>query len=195
MDWVTTSTILERMKSFGDQSIWDQFHARFRRPLLAYARKWGLSDAEAEDVTQEVLAAFAEGYKAGKYDRAKGRLNKWLFGIAYTQIANRRRRLGREAQHQHQAGESFWEDVPGEQEAEKVWDADWESGVLEECLRQVKTEVAERTFEAFVLTVRQGRPADDVARELNMSREAVYVAKHRVLKRLAERMQEYEHFQ
>lgn len=195
MDWLTTSTILDRMKHLDDASMWTRFHDRFRRPLLAFARRYGLSDQDAEEAVQETLTAFVESYRSGKYDREKGRLSSWLFGIAFQQIANRRRRVGRDAQREAKPGESFWGAVADQREAEQAWDASWEASVLEECLRQVRREVAERTFEAFRMIVREGRVPEEVARELGMSREAIYVAKHRVLKRLAELMQEYEHFQ
>jgi RNA polymerase sigma-70 factor (ECF subfamily) len=195
MEWVTTSTILERMKKPDEGTVWAQFHDRFRRPLLAFARRWGLPEPEIEDAVQETLTAFLESYSAGKYDRAKGRLSSWLFGIAYQQIANRRRQLGRRAKHEGVAGDSIWNDVPNQEEAEKAWDAEWETSVLEDCLRQARREVADRTFNAFRMVVREGRSPEAVAEELGMSRESVYVAKHRVLKRLAELMQEYEHFQ
>ncbi len=195
MDWMTTSTILERMKHLDDRSIWSRFNDRFHRPLLAFARRWGLSEQDTEDAVQETLTAFVESYRAGKYDRAKGRLSSWLFGIAYQQIANRRRRIGRDAKREARHGESFWDDVPEPKDAEQAWDAAWESTVLEECLRQVRREVTERTFDAFRLVVREGQSPEAAGEELEMSREAVYVAKHRVLKRLGELMQEYEHFQ
>lgn len=195
MEWITTSTILERMKKLDDRSVWGQFHERFRRPLRGFARRWGLTDDEIEDVVQEILVAFVESYRAGKYDRAKGRLSSWLFGIAYTQIANRRRKLAREAKGRERFATAALAETPDPREAEKAWDAEWEVGVLEEAMRQVKREVNDRTFEAFRLTVREGRSPDAAAESLGMTREAVYVAKHRVLKRLAERMQELEHFQ
>jgi DNA-binding CsgD family transcriptional regulator len=52
--------------------------------------------------------------------------------------------------------------------------------------------VSESTYNAFYRIVRQGRTPDEAAAELGMSRNAVYVAKHRVLKRLEALMQEYE---
>ncbi|HEY3246021.1 MAG TPA: hypothetical protein VGM03_21985 [Phycisphaerae bacterium] len=51
MEWVTTSTILERLRDFNDRSMWNRFCTRFRRPLVAFARRYGLSEAEADDVS------------------------------------------------------------------------------------------------------------------------------------------------
>jgi RNA polymerase sigma-70 factor (ECF subfamily) len=193
MEWITTSTLLDRMKA-DDQTVWGKFCERFRQPLLAFARRFGLSDAEADDALQDILTAFVEAYRAGKYDREKGRLSSWLFGIAYRQIANRRRERAVQQGKRDPRGDqtSFWGKVPDEAEAEQRWDADWENAVLEACLRQVRSEVSENTYAAFERTVRLGRTPDEAAAELGMTRNAVYVAKHRVLKRLEELMQEYE---
>lgn len=192
MEWVTTSTILERLRGFEDQTLWERFCARFRKPLVRFAQRLGLSDEESDDAAQEVLLVFAAALRDGRYDRSKGRLNQWLFGIAYRQITGLRRKRRREKQKQQDAGgrDSFWGNVPDERAAYEAWDAEWERAALDLCLRQVRVEVADNTYRAFELVMRQGRTPDEAAAELKMSREAVYVAKHRVLKRLNELMGE-----
>jgi RNA polymerase sigma factor (sigma-70 family) len=194
MDWVTTSTVLDRLRRNDDRSMWDRFMTRFQRPIRALAMKLGLSSAEAEDVVQETLVAFLEGFRAGKYRREVGRLSSWLFGIAYRQAANaRRRRAG--AKEKPVAGDNrtaFWDHVPEESDVSQAWDLEWERAMLESCLECAKAEVAPTTYRAFEMIVREGRSPDDAARETGLSRDAVYVAKHRMLKRLAELTKEFE---
>lgn len=193
MDWLTTSTILERLQDFRDQEMWQRFSQRFRRPLASFVRRFGLTQEEIDDVVQETLLAFAEAYRAGRYDRTAGRLSSWLFGIAYRQAANAQRSRARRREHVVEAAHaSFLDRVPDEREAQVAWDADWEQATLEAALGQLRGEVAENTFRVFELVVRQGRSADEAAAELGMTRDAVYVAKHRVLKRLGELVREFE---
>jgi RNA polymerase sigma-70 factor (ECF subfamily) len=186
MEWLTTSTILQRLRDFDDRSAWQRFHARFFRPLTSFALRSGLDRTEAEDLAQDVLMAFAEGHRRGQYKPGEGRLSSWLFGIAYRQICSRRRKAQREAQHTDpDAGRaSRLVNVPDDHEASQIWNAEWEAATLETCLAHVRTEVAPNTLRAFELTVREGRTAEQAAAELQMTRDAVYVAKHRVLKRL-----------
>lgn len=193
MEWVTTSTILDRMNA-DHPAAWNVFCERFRRPLLAFARRFGLSDTEADDALQDILTAFVQAYRSGNYDREKGRLSSWLFGIAYRQLANRRRANIAENRRRDAAGAhtTFWAAVPDVQVSQQAWDADWEAAVLDSCLRQVRNEVSESTYAAFERVVRQGKTPDEAAAELNMTRNAVYVAKHRVLKRLEALMRDYE---
>jgi RNA polymerase sigma-70 factor (ECF subfamily) len=194
MEWVTTSTLLQRMQQFEDAGVWERFHERFRGPLAAFAQRFGLVAAERDDAVQDVLTEFVRSYREGRYSREKGRLSSWLFGIAYRQMANRRRKNARQARKEQARGgpDSFWEKAPEESIAAAAWDADWEAATLETCLRQVRGELAANTFEAFQLVVREGRTPDEAAAKLGMTRDAVYVAKHRVLKRLKELTAEYE---
>jgi DNA-directed RNA polymerase specialized sigma24 family protein len=89
-DWVTTSTILGGLRDFEDRASWERFVARFRAPIVRLALGHGLEAADADDVAQETLVAFADGFRAGRYDAQQGRLSSWLFGIAYRQVLRAR---------------------------------------------------------------------------------------------------------
>src|SRR5262245_42778033 len=91
-EWVTTSTVLKRLADFGDRDAWRTFDERFRAPIASFARKQGLSASDAEDVAQETLLGFAQAYKQGEYDKTRGRLSQWLFGIARRRMAQARRK-------------------------------------------------------------------------------------------------------
>lgn len=193
MEWVTTTTLLQRLENFEDREVWDRLIERFRRPLAAFCRRFGLTDAEADDVVQETLLGFADAYRRGKYDRDAGRLSSWLFGIAYRQASNARRKRARDAARNADVGQTaFLERVPDEAEAQSAWDADWEKAMLDTCMAQLKAEVAANTYQVFEQVVRAERDPAQVAAELGMTRDAIYVAKHRVLKRLGELVREYE---
>ena len=195
MDWITTSTLLTRLNDFDDNAAWTRFAGRFRQPLVAFARSLGLGAGDAEDVAQESLLAFAQAYRAGEYEIGKGRLSRWLFGIAYRKALDaRRERARREAKIGVGVGaSSFWEDVPDEQAATTLWDVTWERTLLAQCLDQVRREVEPLTFRAFELAGLEQRPAPDVAAELGVPVKLVYNAKHRVLKRVRELREELDH--
>jgi RNA polymerase sigma-70 factor (ECF subfamily) len=190
--WVTTTLLLKRLEDFQD-SAWLQFEARFRRPLLKYARQVGLTSAEAEDFSQEVLLAFADGYRSGAYQRNKGLLRGWLFRIAHHKAVDSIRNRGRGPRPTPQDGDppADLDQLP-EVEAEVCWQQVWEESLMTECLEQIRREVHPTTFEAFERTaLRQESPAD-VAEQLSLSRNAVFLAKHRIIRRLRLLQQEYD---
>src|SRR3954470_19563500 len=94
MTWITTATVLQKLRDFENHDAWESFAERFRTPVVSFAKGMGLRQADAEDAAQETLLAFAEAYRRGDYDPAKGRLSRFLFGIAYRQALKGRRVAG-----------------------------------------------------------------------------------------------------
>jgi len=188
VEWTTTSTVLRDLRDYEHRAAWDRFASRFRRPIVSFACSLGLSSVDAEDVAQESLIAFAEAFRRGQYNREKGRLSQWLFGIAYRQALGRRRDEARRTAKQHTpASESgFLAALPDEPAASVSWDDEWERHVLQECLERVRREVEPSTFRAFELVMREDRSADEAARELGVPIKLVCNAKHRILKRIRE---------
>ncbi len=193
MDWVTTSTIIDRLRGGDDQAAWNGFVERFRRPVIAFAHGLGLNESQAEDAAQETLLAFAVQLRDGTYERERGRLSSWLFGIAYRQALAARRKAAVEYARGSAGGggEDSVGDVP-EDHASIVWDREWERRVLEECLQQARSEVEPKTFAAFELAVQTGLSAELAAEQLGLTAKQVYNAKHRILKRLRELREQYE---
>lgn len=183
-EWVTTSTILDRLADPDQDDAWRRFVARFRIPVVSFARRMGHTSADAEDVAQETLTTFVEAFRAGRYDRSKGRLSRWLFGIAMRVSLGKRRSVQRRARViSLNSGDLIPSAVDNAQD-EKNWDEAWEMSLLQICLDRVKQEVEPTTMRAFQMVVQSERSPSDVARELEISVKAVYNAKYTVLKRL-----------
>ncbi|MEO6710057.1 MAG: sigma-70 family RNA polymerase sigma factor [Planctomycetota bacterium] len=187
-EWITTSTILSKLRDFDDRAAWERFVSRFRAPIVQLALAQGLKQADADDVAQETLIAFADGFRAGRYDPDKGRLSRWLFGIAYRQILR-----GREARERRNAVGALADELTGgsaelagEAAASCSWDIEWERAILAQCMARARCEVEPQTFRAFELTAIENRDAAEAAAELSIDIKAVYNAKHRLLKRIRE---------
>ena len=186
MTWVTTASVLEKLRDFDNREVWDFFAERFRRPIISFARGMGLRQSDAEDAAQETLLAFAQAYRTGKYDASRGRLSRFLFGIAYRQALRARPGV---AVGQVESG--FWSQVPDEQAASGVWDVEWERAILDQCLQQARLEFGTEKYRAFEMVVREGRPAADVAQSLGLAVGTVYNAKYHIVKRIRELRNDY----
>jgi RNA polymerase sigma-70 factor (ECF subfamily) len=186
---VTSDTLLAGLQDPGNAEVWHGYVERYRPMLVRWLQRCGVPAADAEDLAQDVLLAFATALREGKYAKERGRLRAWLFGIAQMLLRNRLRRQ-RGAAFDHGVGGSTDQlaDIadPDDGELRQRWEEEWRDAVLRQCLEEVRREVEPATFEAFVLFARQGLAAREVAGRLQMSENAVFGAKRRVLQRLRE---------
>ncbi len=185
---VTSVSLLEGLRDPTHRAVWTDFVGRYRPLIIRFGMRAGLSGADAEDAAQSTLTVFATAYADGKYDRQKGRLRHWLFGIAAKHInrarSNPRRR---EVQVCGQPGETdFFAGLPDQDKLEGLWNKEWQEAVYRQCLAEVRTTFDERTVAAFKLLTSGDRSAHNVAERLGMTDNAVYLAKHKILKRIRE---------
>lgn len=186
METVTSDTLLAGLRDPANQTVWQGYVERYRPVLLGWFRRVGVPEADAEDLCQDTLAAFAQAYRAGSYDRQAGRLRAWLFGFARNHLRGRHRRRQRAGAGQ-QPATGFLDGVEDEaRDLEQAWEQEWRDAVLRRCLELVRAEVTPATFDAFVLFARDGLPAREVARRVGMTENAVFGCKRRVLQRLRE---------
>jgi RNA polymerase sigma-70 factor (ECF subfamily) len=189
-DWVTTTTLLEDLRDFSNAAAWDRFVGRFHRPVTGFVRELGVPPSEAEDVAQETLVAFAESYRDGRYDRPRGRLSSWLFGIAFRQALRRRRSARRRGIEEPL--DAAPEALIDEAAVTDLWNRHWDGFIVRECLARARAEFRPLTFLAFEKVVQEEGTPPEVAMELGLSVKAVYNAKHRVLRRMRELRAELE---
>ena len=179
----TTTALLEGLVDPANQKMWLEFDQRYRPILVGLARRLGLSAEDAADAAQETLTRFLKSYRAGKYDRGRGRLGSWIIGIARHSIADLQRTKA--ARHEER-GLSAVQELPDEAKLSVIWDAECEREILWQGLNQLRqdTKTDARTLQAFEMVAFAGRTPADVAQELGTTTNDVYLAKHRCLKRL-----------
>src|ERR1043165_5235912 len=144
---LTSSVLLEGLKDSRNDAAWQQYIGRYRPLITQYAVRLGLAPADAEDAAQQALIEFCTAYQAGKYDPQRGRLRDWLFGIVRNQVLNlRRRRAARGEVQMAASGTNFFEQVQDDDHWAALWDEEWRSAVMQQCLTQVRAEVQPHTF-------------------------------------------------
>lgn len=187
MEWVTTTQVLEELQSSNDAPAWQRFCGHFHTVVVNFAKHMGLSVPDAEDAAQETMLAFVKAFRDGKYNRDKGHLGNWLFGIAKHVILNFRKRQPLEQlMADKTTGTSFWDMIQDDHNIKLSWETEWRHMVLSKCFEQARREFDPKVFKAFELYALTQTAVDKVAQQLEMSRNAVYIAKCRVLSRLRE---------
>ncbi len=193
MDWITTSTILGRLRDWRDEGAWETFDRRFRTPVTRFVRGMGLTEEMAEDAAQETMITFARLYREGRYEPGRGKLSSWLFGIAYKTALKIRTRAAapRENPIGGTEGARRIENMPDEKTATTIWEYEWRRFVLGQCLERVRHEFEPDTMRVFEKLMDHAS-ASEVADELGVPVKMVYNAKHRVLNRMRAVREELE---
>ncbi len=68
---LTRATLLLRLRDPHDEAAWTEFVDLYAPLVYGYARKQGLQDADAADLTQDVLGAIAGAVSRLEYDPAR----------------------------------------------------------------------------------------------------------------------------
>jgi RNA polymerase sigma-70 factor (ECF subfamily) len=188
----TTTILLDGLHDPANATAWREFDDRYRPIVVAFARRLGLSDADAADAAQETMTRFVQEYREGKYDRERGRLRSWLVGLAKYRIADaHRRRAGRrEVAEEAEPAAALADDA----RLTQIWEAERRTVMLREALGRLRatTRTTEKTVRAFEMLVVGQVPVAQVADTLEMSAHDVYLAKGRVAQRLRDILADIE---
>ena len=195
----TRSSLLSRLRNVGDDASWRTFFDTYWRLIYNVARKFGLSDQEAQDVVQETVIAVARKMPQFRYDPAKGSFKQWLLLITRRRIQDHLRRLYRSlpvASTGFGEGERRTEDVPAtpapDVQIDAAWEREWQENIFRAALTRVRQRANPKSYQVFDYCVLQNLPAREVARMLGLNAAQVYLAKHRIsltVKRIAKELE------
>src|SRR5262249_47419710 len=150
----------------------------------------GLQDADAADLSQDVLGAVAGAVSRLEYDPAKGAFRNWLFTVVRRKLSNWRAARGNRTRGTGGSGmQKMLEPGPASGDLEAEWEAEWERRLVGGACDQVRKDTSSVTWQAFWRTAIDGRPGKQVAQELGLSVAAVYHARSRILARVKELVQ------
>ena len=185
---VTLLALLRQEPS--DQAGWDEFVERYGRHIYRWCRQWKLQDADAEDVTQDVLVKLTQKLRTFAYDPSRS-FRGWLKTVAHhawRDFADSRRHAQRAAGDSQELMLTLEAREDLAQKLEEAFDLE----LLEAANVRVRLRVAPHTWEAFRLVALEGLPANDVAARVHLQVAMVYVAKGKVQKMLREEIGKLE---
>jgi RNA polymerase sigma-70 factor (ECF subfamily) len=189
----TRVTLLARLRQDPtDQAAWGVFVESYGRHIYRWCRQWKLQDADAEDVTQDILLKLARKMRAFAYDPSRS-FRGWLKTVAHhawRDFVDSPRR-GQPAAGDGQVWELMQTLAAREDLIQKL-QAAFDHELLEAAKVRVRLRVAPHTWEAFRLVALEGLPVAEVASTVRMQVAMVYVAKSKVQKMLQEEIQKLE---
>ncbi|NQT38440.1 MAG: sigma-70 family RNA polymerase sigma factor [Planctomycetes bacterium] len=183
----TQATLLNRLQDGSDPLAWDEFFSRYWTLIFGFARHRGCSEHTAEEIVQDVMLKVFEQKDLFNYDPVRGRFRDWLGTLVRNRVAQRRR--GPAERVRAQGGNSDL--APTEPQAHDdgpaaAWEVAFEQSLLLVLLDVIRREMDPRAYLAFELYALHDLPGGKVAKYTGLSRNGVYRAHKRAIRRLGE---------
>jgi RNA polymerase sigma-70 factor (ECF subfamily) len=174
----------------SDQEAWGRFVRRYGATIYGWCRQWHLQPADAEDVTQNVLAKLVVRLRTFAYDPSRS-FRAWLKTLthhAWRDFLDSRTPPAVGGQDCEGALESAEAGADLVRQLEDVFDME----LLEAATARVQRRVAPHTWAAFRLTALEGLSGAEAAAQLQMKVASVFAARKNVQRMLQEEVRRLE---
>jgi RNA polymerase sigma-70 factor (ECF subfamily) len=189
----TSVSLLARIRGDPrDQEAWREFVQRYAPKIYRWCRQWKLQEADAEDVTQNVLAKLANKLRTFNYDPALS-FRGWLRTVtqhALSDFLAERRRPGLGTGDSAVA--QLLESVQARTDLLADLHEEFDREVFEEALARVQLKVPMRRWEAFRLTALEGLSGAEAGARLEMNVTTVFTSKSKIQKLVQEEIRKLE---
>ncbi|MEL6106994.1 MAG: sigma-70 family RNA polymerase sigma factor [Planctomycetota bacterium] len=188
----TRVSLIARLREADDGPAWNEFVEIYAPLIHAYARRRGLQDADAADLTQDVLHILMRRADDFRYDPERGSFRGWLFTVTLNRLRDLvdRRRRQIEGSGQTEMVELVRQ-VP-DREDRDVWEQEHQLHLFRWAADRAKADFRETSWQAFWQTAIEQRAVKEVAAELDLSVGAVHIAKSRAMARIRDIIREVE---
>jgi len=177
----SSSVLLARLRQdAADADAWRQFVLKYGPCIVHWCRHWGLQDADAHDVAQNVLLRMAKQIRTFQYDPA-GSFRAWLRKVAHAAWCDFHER--RKAWHQgsgSQHTQRVLETIPSREDLQTRLEEEFDRELLELAMARVAARVQWHTWEAFRLLALEDLSGAEAAARLDMKLGSLFAAKSKV---------------
>jgi len=189
----TSPTLLARLRNDPtDQAAWSAFVDRYGGRIYGWCRRWGLQEADAEDVTQSVLLRLAEKLQTFAYDPARS-FRGWLKTLtqhAWSDYCEGRRRAGVAS-----ADSRAWERLQNIEARDDLvvrLKDEFDREMLDEAMARVRLRVDPAKWEVFRLLALEGLSGAEVGERLAMKVATAFVVRSKVQRMIQEELRKLE---
>jgi RNA polymerase sigma-70 factor (ECF subfamily) len=187
----TSSSLIRRVRDRADAQSWREFVALYEPLLLGYVRSRGIGEDDAGDLVQDIFSRLVRALPRFELDHARGRFRTYLYQVAMNALKDWWAQAGRRDAAEEEWGRRWGEGpTPGPDE-EPEWLVRYHRRVLEFALERVRARTRPVTWACFQEHLLRGRPVAEVAAEMGITTNTLYVNASRVLKKVREQCADY----
>lgn len=189
----TRESLLLQIQSPENRSAWEEFVEIYRPVVYGIAVSRGLQHADALDLVQTVFVSVANSIDRWVKQDEKTRFRNWLLRIAKNATINA---LTRRPIDQAVGGkgvpQALIEQATSDAPSEIELDLEYKRQLYLRAADKVRAKVSESNWMAFELTAVEGVSIEEVAQDLGKSVGAIYAARSRIMKQLADIVSQLE---
>lgn len=182
--FTTPPSLLEQIRQDPTRQAWQQFVDLYTPLLFHWARRLHLNDHDAADLIQDIFTVLVQKLPTFDYNPQLS-FRAWLKTILLNRWRDRARQR---SLFQTFDGSGALANCPADEEIPFFEEEEYRQAVVRRALDLMQAEFQPVTWRACWEFVVLDRPAAEVAADLGISVNAVYLAKGRVLRRLREQL-------
>lgn len=189
----TQNSLLLQVQDPQNAEAWEQFASLYQPVIYRLSRRRGLQDADAQDLSQQVLITVSTAIGDWE-DRGGGiRFRHWLRKVARNAILNALSRRPRDAPVGGTSVQELIQDVAhADDDVTQQLETEYRRELYLRASEQIREEVLPETWQAFELSVVEGLSIEATAAEIGKSIGTVYAARSRIMRRLQESVAKLE---
>ena len=182
----TSASLLDRLRHDPQSPEWERLVRIYTPFVRGWLRRQSAPESDAEDLVQEVMAVVVRRLPEFEHNRRTGAFRTWLRSITVNSLHDfwRRKKKAPNAIGGSDFAAALGELADPRSNLSQAWDREHDLHVTRQLLEQLRPEFEAATWKAFQRFAIDGVSAAEVAQELGISSNAVFIAKSRVLSRL-----------
>ena len=189
----TGSALLNLLRDPTDNGAWRTFVLRYGPKIAGWCRQWRLQEADAADVTQNVLTMLVRRLRTFAYDPQKGTFRGWLKTVTdhavQDYVKSKKRNIPGTGDPDVL---NFLQSCEARADLQKTLADVYDLELLEAAKERVQLRVSMRDWKIYQDLACDGRPVGAVAEEHHLTAQALLMVKSRVKKKLHEEIQRLE---
>ena len=189
----TRSSLINRLKATINGESWEVFFNTYWELIYNVARRKGLSEADSQDIVQETILKVHKSLDRFQYNRKRGSFKGWLRTITRSRLVEHYKKKQRQPPTQQPRED---EDDPLANladpqglELERIWSEEWSRSLIQRSLDFLKQQVSLKQYQIFKCHCIDEWTVKEVCDALNVNAAQVYMAKQRVGKIFAAKLE------
>ena len=193
-DWPKTDTsLIRRLDNPANDEAWRRFDSLYRPLVLHYARVKGLGEADADELSSDVMRRVARAATRWGRQRPPQHFSRWLRRVAHNALLNL---VTRELSRRGTGGTSHLRQLHqravASDDERRCWQRQRQKTLLLRAATKMRDQFETATCEAFWQTHVENRPIAEVAQKLGKSPGAVYAIRSRMIRWLRDEVRRLE---